>query len=127
MNQNATPALRTVRRLLVTYAIVGWLGFATIVLLSVTIAKHHSDLVSVTAWVHGLIVALTGIPFVMVASKAAQYKGRAKTRLRIILTIVPIAFIAGIFLLSLPTWMDIEQAICALLLAAAAVVYFTHK
>jgi len=124
---NVTPTFRIVRKLLAAYAVVGWLGFVTIVLVSATLAKHHPDLMSTTTWVHGLVVALTGIPFISVADKAAQAKGRAATRLRIILTVVPIAFIADIFFLSLPTWMDVEQVACAMLLATAAVVYFTRK
>lgn len=126
-NKDTTSRFRGVRRLLIVYAAVAWLGFVTTILLSATVAKHHTDLVSTTAWIHSMVVALTGIPFISVAGKAAQSKGRAAMRLRIILTVVPIAFIADIFLLSLPTWMDVEQVICAVVLGAAAAVYFTRK
>jgi heme/copper-type cytochrome/quinol oxidase subunit 2 len=127
MSKDVTPTFRKVRWLLVAYAVVGWVGFATVVVLSNTAAKHNADLVNATAWVHGLIVALTGIPFVSLADKAARNQGHARTRLQIVLTIVPCAFVAGIFILSLPKWMNVEQALCAILLAAAAAVYFTRK
>jgi len=135
MSQNAnkpatisTSTFRTIKQLLTVYAAVGWLGFVTVVALSVTVAKSHPGLVDTTTWVHGLIVALTGIPFVALADKAARSEGGGATkRLRVVLTVVPISFIAVLFFLSLPTWMYVEQVICAGLLAAAAVVYFKRS
>lgn len=118
---------RMIQTLLTAYMVVGWLGFATVVVLSLTIAKQHPSVANTTAWVHGLIVALTGLPFIAVAKKAAQSKGRAETRLRIILTVVPIAFIAVIFFLPLPKWMDAEQGICAALLLTAGMAYYKSR
>lgn len=122
---DAQSTFRTIRYFLYAYAIVGWLGFLTVVILgAMPGTKNNLDLVNATAWIHGLIVALTGIPFVKLADKAAQAKGNAAMRLRIVLTVVPIAFIAVIFLLSLPVWMNVEQVVCALLLLSAGIVYF---
>ena len=118
---------RMIQTLLTMYAVVGWLGFAAVVVLSLTITKQRADLVNTNAWVHGLIVALTGLPFISLAKKAAQSEGRAEMRLRIILTVVPIAFIAVIFFLALPKWMIAEQGICAALLLTAGMAYYKSK
>jgi hypothetical protein len=119
---------RIVQWLLSGYAIVGWLGFLSAILLTILAStKNNPDLVNTTTWIHGMIVALTGIPFIKLVDKAANAKGRAVARLRIVLTVVPIAFIAVIFFLPLPLWMDIEQVVCATLLLAAAVAYFGRK
>lgn len=126
-NHTTASSFNTIRKLLLAYTVVAWLGFVATILLSATVAKNHPDAVSTTTWIHSMIVALTGIPFVRIAERAAQRNGRAVLRLRIVLTIVPIAFIADIFLLSLPAWMDVVQVLCALLLTAASAAYFTHS
>jgi hypothetical protein len=118
----------TVKWLLTGYAVIGWLGFLSAILLTTLAStKNDPNLINTTTWIHGMIVALTGIPFVKLVDKAASAKGRAVARLRIALTVVPIAFIAVIFFLPLPLWMDIEQVVCAALLLAAAGVYFGRK
>ena len=118
---------RMIQTLLTAYTVVGWLGFATVIVLALTVAKQHTSFVNSTAWVHGLIVALTGLPFIAVAKKAAQSKGRAEMRLRIILTVVPIAFIAVPFFIDLPKWMNVEQGVCAALLLTAGMAYYKSK
>lgn len=135
MSSNSSQTTKTqrdtyfgmIQTLLAAYTVVGWVGFVTVIVLSLTIADQHPSLVNTNAWVHGLIVALTGLPFMAIAKKAAQSKGRAELRLRIILTIVPVAFIAVMFFLALPKWMDVEQGICAALLFTTGMAYFKSR
>jgi undecaprenyl pyrophosphate phosphatase UppP len=122
------PKFRLIQKIVGAYGILSWLTFVAVVVLSITVANNYPTSTNINAWVHGLIVAVTAIPIFKLVGRAAQDKRRALMRLRIVLTVIPLAIIAVLFLLPLPTWMDVEQAVCgALLLGALGVLVFDQR
>ena len=123
-----SPKFRLIQKLVGVYAILSWLTFAAVIVLTQTTVSNYSKDTATNAWIHSLIVAVTAIPIFKLVGQAAQNKGRALGRLRIVLTVIPLAIIAVLFFLPLPTWMDIEQAACgAILLVAFGVLVFDPR
>ncbi|MDU0204769.1 hypothetical protein ACYEXS_26155 [Paenibacillus sp. MAH-36] len=61
---------------------------------------------------------------VVFASRAAIGKPRELMRLRIVVTVLLIAFTAVLFFLTLPVWMKVEQVVCSALLLVIAILIF---
>lgn len=112
-----TPAIR---RLIGTYVMLSML---TVVALAV-LAGADPGQATPEAWVRGVIVAGTSMLTLLFATRAAKGDARAALRLRIIVAVLLVAFTAVLFFLPLPAWMVGEQAACAVLLLATAVLIF---
>ncbi|UKS28063.1 hypothetical protein LOZ80_03740 [Paenibacillus sp. HWE-109] len=115
-----TPALHSVRWLVTLYSLISWLTVAAIIILSYT----APNLVNPEAWVRGIIVAATSVLTVVFANRAAIGKPRALMRLRIVVTVLLVAFTAVLFFLTLPVWMKVEQVVCSVLLLVIAILIF---
>jgi chromate transport protein ChrA len=123
-----SPKLRLIQKIVGAYGILSWATFVAVVVLSMTVANNYPTSTNINAWVHGLIVAVTAIPIFKLVARAAQNKRRALMRLRMVLTVIPVAIIAVLFFLPLPTWMDVEQGVCgALLLGALGILIFDPR
>ncbi|WP_244209236.1 hypothetical protein [Paenibacillus ferrarius] len=118
--QKAKPALHLVRWLVSFYLLISWLTVAAIIILSYT----APNLVNPEAWVRGIIIAATSVLTLVFANRAATGKPRALMRLRIVVTLLLVAFTAVLFFLSLPIWMKVEQAVCSALLLVIAILIF---
>ncbi|OPH49350.1 hypothetical protein BC351_37280 [Paenibacillus ferrarius] len=99
---------------------ISWLTVAAIIILSYT----APNLVNPEAWVRGIIIAATSVLTLVFANRAATGKPRALMRLRIVVTLLLVAFTAVLFFLSLPIWMKVEQAVCSALLLVIAILIF---
>jgi uncharacterized membrane protein YfcA len=122
----AGPALaapRAVLALLGAYLVVSWATVAIIALLSAT----APDLVTPQAWVRSVIVAATSILSLVFGIRCARRLPRALLRLRIVVIIVFAAIVGVVLFLPLPTWMVVEQVLCAALLLATLVLIFRTK
>jgi hypothetical protein len=111
---------RTVKWLVGAYVVLSALTVAAIVTFSAVAPR----LVNPEAQVRGVIVAVTSVLTFVFASRAARGNPRALLRLRIVVAVIVIAVIAVLFVVPLPSWMVVEQAVCGVLLAATAVVIF---
>ena len=111
------PTFRTIRRLLLAYLTLSLAALVAIVLMRNDAAEVNS-----TAWIRGIIVAVTAPLVLLFAAKAAQGSRGAYRRLRVI-SIVTVVAIAAIVAApgALPTWMKIEQGGCGLIMAGVAV------
>ena len=107
----------TIRRLLLAYLTISVAALVAIVLMRDDAAEVNS-----TAWVRGIIVALTAPLLMLFAARAARGSRNAYRRLRII-SIVTVVAIAAIVATpgALPTWMKFEQGACGLIMIAVAV------
>ncbi len=110
--------LRAVQFLTGAYLAVSVLTLGAIVLL-----RHHADMVNSAVWIRGTIVVVSAAFTTLFASRAARGSRGAYRRLRII-SVAMIVAIAVIISLpgTFPVWLKLEQAVCAALLVAIAVV-----
>jgi hypothetical protein len=110
-------AFGTIRRLLLAY-----LAVSVVALVAIVLMRNHPAEVNSTAWVRGIIVAVTAPLLMLFAAQAARGSRGAYRRLRII-SIVTVVAIAAIVATpgALPTWMKIEQGACGLIMAGVAV------
>ncbi|MGV9678741.1 hypothetical protein ACWDSJ_25955 [Nocardia sp. NPDC003482] len=114
---NTSP---TVTRLTAAYTL---LSAATVVALLI-LSALAPDLVTDQAWVRGVIVAATSLLTYAFARRAERGEPRALLRLRIVVTVLVIAFAAVLIFLPLPGWMVVEQVIgLALLVVIAGLVF----
>jgi hypothetical protein len=115
-----TGSLSWARGLVGAYLILSCLTVAALAVLSAV----APDRVSPQAWVRGVIVAATSVLTLLFANGAVAGRPRALLRLRIVLVILVVAVAGVLFFLALPGWMVIEQAVCGVLLLAAAIAAF---
>jgi hypothetical protein len=115
-----TRAFRAVRWLVGAYLLLSVLTVVAII----TLSNVAPDLVNQQAWVRGIIVAATSILTFVFAERAAKGYPRALLRLRIVVVVILVAVGAVLLFLSLPGWMIVEQAVCAALLLATAIIIF---
>jgi hypothetical protein len=116
---NQTTA-RAVRRLVGAYLILSVLTVVALVVLSAT----APSLVTNEAWGRGIILAGTSLLTYGFAKRAAKGSSRALRGLRVVVVILLVSVVGVLFLLPLPWWMRIEQAVCGALLLATAVLTF---
>ncbi|MDI2127822.1 hypothetical protein [Yinghuangia seranimata] len=116
----AIETRRTARRIVGAYLTLSLLTVVTLAVLSAVAPSR----VTPEAWVRGVIVAVTSVLTFLFATRAVSGDERALLRLRIVVAIPLVAFVAVLFFLPLPGWMIGEQATCgALLLATAALIF----
>jgi hypothetical protein len=108
--------------LIICYAALSW---ATVAVLILSVATGHP--VGTAAWVRGVIVALTSLLLLRFSAAAAKGDRRAAIFLRVVPVILLVAVVGVIFLVSLPAWMMVEQAVCGVLLACLTVVVFRRR
>ncbi|MGC5165604.1 hypothetical protein [Luteimicrobium sp. DT211] len=120
MTTTVVSRLPLVRRLVLVYLALGLATVAALVVLSFVAPDH----VTPEAWVRGVIVAGTAFLTLRFAQGALRREARALLRLRIVLAVLCVAVLAVLAFLPLPGWMVVEQAACAVVLLAAAVLAF---
>ncbi|MFE3877522.1 hypothetical protein ACFXPX_24405 [Kitasatospora sp. NPDC059146] len=108
---------RTVRHLVLVY-----LGLSALTMLAAFALRSHTDLITPSVWVRGTIVLVSAAVTLLLTVRAARGSRGAFRRLRIISGVMLVAIAAiiavpGVF----PVWMKIEQGLCGLALAGAAV------
>jgi hypothetical protein len=110
-------AFQPIKLLVACYVGLALLGLGTAVLL-----RDHPGLVNTAVWVRDGIVLVTSALTYLVTERAARGSRAAFTRLRIISVAVPVAIVALIALPDpFPVWMKVQQGLCALAVAGAAV------
>lgn len=112
--------LRLARTVVLAYAALSVLTVVALAILS----KAAPSQVDAHAWVRGVIIAATSLLLIRFAAGALAGDARMLLRLRIVVAILLVAVVAVLFFLSLPAWMVIEQAACAVLLAVVALLIF---
>lgn len=114
------PISRAVLPLLGTYLALSWTTVAALaVIANFAVADATQD-----AWIRGVIVACTSVITFWLGRRAVTGDHRAALRLRLTVVIILIAIIGVLLFLHLPAWMIIEQATCAVLLLAVAILAF---
>jgi hypothetical protein len=113
-------ALHTVKWLVGAYAVLSVLTVAVMITFS-TVAPN---LVNPQAQVRSVIVGATSVLTFVFAARAARGHQRALLRLRIVVGVILVAVVAVLFVLSLPSWMIVEQAVCGVILAVTAVLIY---
>lgn len=119
MNAQTIPApLRTVRRLISVYLLIGVGALGAVVVL-----RHHKAEVNSAVWTRSVIVVVTALLLLTFATRAAQGSRGAYRRLRIIsiITAVALGVIAALPGSTFPLWMRIEQGVACVVMLAAAV------
>lgn len=109
-------AFRSVKFLVGCYLVISLLTVVAIIVLS-----NDPKLVNDQAWWRGIIVALTSILMFAFTVSASRGSSRGLLRLRLVSAIVFVAFAIILFVLPLPDWMRIEQAVCAVILLVIVV------
>jgi hypothetical protein len=112
-----TNLFRPVKALLACYVGLAVLGLAAAVVL-----RDHPQLVNTAVWVRSTIVLATSIATYVFVERAARGDRAAFLRLRVASIVVPLVIVVVIVLPDpFPAWMKVQQGLCALALAAAAV------
>jgi hypothetical protein len=110
------PAFASIKTLAAAY-----LAAAAATLAFVALERDDAGIVDADVWTHAIMAFGFALLLVDFANRAAQGSRRAYLRLRI--SSVVIAAFSGILVVTpglLPTWMKVEQGMCALVLAAVA-------
>lgn len=119
MNAQTIPApLRTVRRLISLYLLIGVGALGAVVVL-----RDHKAEVNSAVWTRSVIVVVTALLLLTFATRAAQGSRGAYRRLQIvsIITAVALGVIAALPGSTFPLWMRIEQGVAGVVMLAAAV------
>ncbi|MFF0145232.1 hypothetical protein ATK36_4779 [Amycolatopsis sulphurea] len=123
VSADARSALGTVRVLVISYAVLSVLTLGAIVLL-----RNHHDLVTVSVWIRGGLVALSSWLTLFFVARAAQGHRGALRRLQRISVVLVVAIVVIIALPgAFPMWLRIEQGVCGLLLLGVAVLVNSRK
>jgi uncharacterized membrane protein len=108
---------RNIRRL-----VLGYFGISVLALVAIVIRRNDAADVNSAVWTRAIIVILTALLMMRFIARASAGSRAAFRRLRIVSIITPVAIgiiiaLPGLF----PSWMKIEQGVCALVMAAVAV------
>jgi uncharacterized membrane protein len=108
---------RNIRRL-----VLGYFGISVLALVAIVIRRNDAADVNSAVWTRAIIVILTALLMMRFIARASAGSRAAFRRLRIVSIITPVAIAIIIALPGLfPSWMKIEQGVCALVMAAVAV------
>lgn len=110
-------AFRPVKVLLACYLGLAVAGFGAAVMF-----HGNRQLVNEAVWVRSSVVLITSAAMFLMALMAARGHRPSLLRLRIVSIIVPLVIVVIIVLPDpFPVWMKVQQGLCALVVAGAAV------
>jgi hypothetical protein len=110
-------AFQPIKVLVACYVGLGLLGLGATILL-----RDDPQRVNTAVWVRGTIVLATSALMYLLAEKASRGSRAAFIRLRIASSVVPLAIVVLVALPDpFPVWMKMQQALCAIVVAGAAV------
>lgn len=99
-----------------------YFGLALVGLGATVLLRDDHQLVNAAVWVRGTIVVATSALMYLLAELASRGSRSAFIRLRIAAIVVPLAIVVLVALPdSFPVWMKVQQALCAAVVAAVAV------
>ena len=112
-----TQPFKPIKVLIACYVGLGVLGFAAAVLL-----RDQPQLVNTAVWVRSTVVLVTSALTYVFAERASRGDRMSLLRLRAVTIVVPLVIVGLIVLPDpFPAWMKVQQGLCGLVLACAAV------
>jgi hypothetical protein len=112
-----TQPFKPIKVLIACYIGLSALGFAAAVLL-----RDQPQLVNTAVWVRSSIVLVTSVLTYLFAERASRGDRRSLLRLRVVTIVVPLVIVGLIVLPDpFPVWMKVQQGLCGLVLAGAAI------
>jgi hypothetical protein len=111
-------AFRTTKTL-----VAGYLGLSVLTLIAVALLRDHPAIVNAAVWLRAVAVVAGAALMLLFTVRAANGRGRAYLRLRLVSAIMVVAIVLIIVLPgAFPVWLKIEQGVCGLILLGVVLV-----